>query len=154
MERTPNLRVFLETPYWGNSYHFLLFKIFIVCFSFLNFLISKSFDSSSEVLPDLNLTPLADEGIEPPVESAPPLQPLLQVIHDEIVSKLKRRFRLLGPKYGVVVDASLMNEGARHVMEGLEIDPTDASDLQGLRNLLRTNSRQVDLIIKNFFEGR
>lgn len=68
--------------------------------------------------------------------------------------KLERRVRVLGPKYGVVVDASLMNEGARHVMDGLEIDQTDPSDLLGLKTLLKNDSRQVDLIIKQFLEER
>jgi ribosomal protein S2 len=133
-------------------YHLRFFFFFV---SLIQFIISQSFDCSVfQVLPDLNQTPPADEGTEPPVESAPPIEPLLQVIHDEIVAKLERKVRLQGPKYGFVVDASLMNEGARHVMAGLEIDPTNASDLLGLKNLLKTNSRQVDLIIKHFFEGK
>lgn len=130
-------------------YYFRILWLFV---SFIQFLISQTCDFSLGVLPDLNQAPPADEGTaEPP---APPLQPLLEVIHDEIVTKLERKVRQLGPRCGVVVDASLINEGARHVIEGLEIDPNSASDLLGLQNLLKTDSRKVDLIIKQFLEGK
>ena len=95
---------------------------------------SPESSSSGGGAPQPKSNEIAEEENEPPApevfqiqgddllpveeEPLPPLQPLLEVIHDEILVKLKRKVLLQGRKCGVVVDDSLKNEGGCSFCDG------------------------------------